>query len=160
MRMHAEEVHVDEALVRRLLVQQMPQLAELPLVIVEPWGTDNAIWRLGADLVVRLPRIHWAAGQIEREAMWLPRLARYLPVVVPEPVALGESGDGYPFQWAVHLPHAGSKRVRTTPGPVRASSSSAKRRLTMRRITSRGVKCSPAVSFDSSENRRINSSYK
>jgi aminoglycoside phosphotransferase (APT) family kinase protein len=102
MRMHAEEVHVDEALVRRLLAQQMPQLADQPLAIVEPWGTDNAIWRLGADLVVRLPRIAWAAGQIEREATWLPRLAPHLSVAVPEPVAVGEPGDGYPFRWAVH----------------------------------------------------------
>ena len=30
----------------------------------------------------------------------------------------------------------------------------------MRRMTSRGVKCSPAVSFDSSENLRISSSYR
>jgi aminoglycoside phosphotransferase (APT) family kinase protein len=100
--MHAEEVHVDEALVRQLLVQQMRQLADLPLAIVEPWGTDNAIWRLGADLVVRFPRIHWAAGQIARETTWLPRLAPYVPVEVPEPVAVGEPGCGYPYRWAVH----------------------------------------------------------
>jgi aminoglycoside phosphotransferase (APT) family kinase protein len=54
--MHDDEIDVDEALVRRLLVTQMPHLADRPLAIVEPWGTDNAIWRLGADLVVRLPR--------------------------------------------------------------------------------------------------------
>jgi aminoglycoside phosphotransferase (APT) family kinase protein len=102
MRMHHEEVEVDDALVRRLLTSQMPQLADRPLTIVEPWGTDNAIWRLGDDLVVRLPRIHWAMGQIEREAVWLPRLAPYLPVAVPEPVAVGEPADGYPYRWAVH----------------------------------------------------------
>ena len=102
MRMHDDEVDVDDALVRRLLKTQMPQLADLSLRIVEPWGTDNAIWRLGDDLVVRFPRIHWAAGQIEREAMWLPRLAPYLPIAVPEPVAIGEPADGYPYRWAVH----------------------------------------------------------
>ncbi len=102
LRMHDDEVEVDDALVRRLLASQMPGLAALPLVLVEPWGTDNAIWRLGPDLVVRLPRIHWAAGQVEFEAKWLPRLAPHLPVPVPEPVAVGEPGDGYPFRWAVH----------------------------------------------------------
>jgi aminoglycoside phosphotransferase (APT) family kinase protein len=100
--MHADEVEVDEALVRRLLALQMPELAERPITIVTPWGTDNAIWRLGDDLVVRLPRIHWAAGQIEMEAMWLPRLAPHLPVAVPEPVAVGDPIDGYPYRWAVH----------------------------------------------------------
>ena len=100
--MHPDEVDVDHLLVRRLLATQMPKLANRPLVKVEPWGTDNAIWRLGNDLVVRLPRIHWATQQIEREATWLPRLAPHLPVSIPEPVAVGEPGEGYPYQWAVH----------------------------------------------------------
>jgi aminoglycoside phosphotransferase (APT) family kinase protein len=102
IRMHDDEVEVDDALVRGLLAAQMPTLAELPLVVVEPWGTDNAIWRLGKDLVVRLPRIHWATGQVEHEATWLPRLAPHLPVPIPEPVAIGEPSDDYPYRWAVH----------------------------------------------------------
>jgi aminoglycoside phosphotransferase (APT) family kinase protein len=100
--MHKDEVEVDDRLVRRLLRSQMPALAHLPLVIVEPWGTDNAIWRLGTEFVVRLPRIHWAAGQVELEAQWLPRLAPHLPVAIPEPVAIGEPANDYPYQWAVH----------------------------------------------------------
>jgi aminoglycoside phosphotransferase (APT) family kinase protein len=100
--MHKDEVEVDETLVRDLLRSQMPDLADHPLVVVEPWGTDNAIWRLGHELVVRLPRIHWAAGQAELEAEWLPRLAPHLPVALPEPVALGEPADNYPYRWAVH----------------------------------------------------------
>ena len=100
--MHDDEVEVDEALVRRLLAAQMPHLADRPLSMVEPWGTDNGIWRLGDDLVVRLPRIGWAEGQVTRDATWLPRLAPHLPVAVPEPVAVGEPADGYPYRWAVH----------------------------------------------------------
>jgi aminoglycoside phosphotransferase (APT) family kinase protein len=102
MRMHDDEVRVDAALVRRLLATQMPQFADRKLTIIEPWGTDNAIWRLGDDLVVRLPRIHWATGQIEREALWLPRLAPHVTVPVPDPVAIGEPASGYPYPWAVH----------------------------------------------------------
>jgi len=100
--MHADEVPVDERLVRRLLRTQFPTLGALPLTIVEEWGTDNAIWRLGDDLVVRLPRIAWARGQVPRDATWLPRLAPHLPTAIPEPVAVGEPGDGYPFAWAIH----------------------------------------------------------
>jgi aminoglycoside phosphotransferase (APT) family kinase protein len=100
--MHADEVAVDEALVRHLLATQMPDLAEQPLTMVQPWGTDNAIWRLGDDLVVRLPRIQWATNQVDHEAKWLPRLAPHLPVALPEPVAIGVPGRGYPFRWAVH----------------------------------------------------------
>jgi aminoglycoside phosphotransferase (APT) family kinase protein len=110
MRMHDDELEVDEDLVRRLLRAQMPELADLALTLVEPWGTDNAIWRLGDDLVVRLPRIGWAAGQAEKEALWLPRLAPRLPVAIPEPVAVGEPAAGFPYRWAVHrwLPGEGA----------------------------------------------------
>ncbi|MGO9457649.1 MAG: aminoglycoside phosphotransferase family protein [Acidimicrobiales bacterium] len=100
--MHADEVDVDGSLVRRLLAAQMPDLADRRLTVVEPWGTDNAIWRLGHDLVLRLPRIHWAATQPDLEARVLPRLSPHLPVALPEPVAVGEPGEGYPYRWAVH----------------------------------------------------------
>ena len=100
--MHDNEIEIDEVLVSRLLRTQMPQLADLSLLKVEPWGTDNAVWRLGDELVVRLPRIEWAAGQIDLEATWLPRLALHLPLAVPDPVAVGKPGDGYPHPWAVH----------------------------------------------------------
>jgi aminoglycoside phosphotransferase (APT) family kinase protein len=120
MRMHDDELEVDEALVRRLLRAQMPELADLALTLVEPWGTDNALWRLGDDLVVRLPRIGWAAGQAEKEAIWLPRLAPLLPVAIPEPVAVGEPGAGFPYRWAVHrwLPGEGAAPERIDD-PVR-----------------------------------------
>jgi aminoglycoside phosphotransferase (APT) family kinase protein len=100
--MHDDEVHVDETLVRSLLASQMPDIAPNALTIVEPWGTDNAIWRLGDELVVRLPRIEWAAGQVERDATWLPRLAPHLSIAIPEPIAIGEPDHGYPYRWAVH----------------------------------------------------------
>lgn len=100
--MHADEVPVDEDLVRRLLVAQLPALAHEPLRLVEPWGTDNAIWRVGDGHVVRLPRIHWAIGQVELESTWLPRLAPHLAVRVPTPVFVGEPGEGYEHRWAVH----------------------------------------------------------
>jgi aminoglycoside phosphotransferase (APT) family kinase protein len=108
--MHRDEVHVDEALVRRLLDAQLPHLAARPVTKVEPWGTDNGIWRLGDDLVVRLPRIGWAQGQVEREATWLPRLAAHLAIAIPEPVAVGEPTEEYPYRWAIHrwLPGEGA----------------------------------------------------
>lgn len=100
--MHPEEADTDEVLVGRLVAAQLPQFAGLPVSVVEPWGTDNAIYRLGDDLVVRLPRIGGAERQVELEATWLPRLAPVLPVAVPEPVAVGAPGEGYPYRWAVH----------------------------------------------------------
>lgn len=101
-RMHADEVHTDAALVRRLLTRQFQRWADLPVTLVPSYGTDHDIYRLGAHLGVRLPRIGWASGQAVKEAEWLPRLAPHLPLAVPTPVALGEPDEGYPFPWAVH----------------------------------------------------------
>src|SRR5436305_13276418 len=83
MRMHADEVVTDADLVRRLLAQQFPHWADLPVVPVTSSGTDHDIYRLGDDLAVRLPRIGWATGQAAKEARWLPRLAPALPAAVP-----------------------------------------------------------------------------
>ena len=54
--MHAVGFAIDHALVKRLLAGQFPAWADLPIERVEPSGTDNAIYRLGADMAIRLPR--------------------------------------------------------------------------------------------------------
>ena len=100
--MHADEVLTDEALVRRLLGQQFPEWAGLPVRYVPSSGTDNDVYRVGDGLVARLPRIAWATEQVAKEARWLPRLAPHLPLAVPAPVAVGRPGEGYPYVWAVH----------------------------------------------------------
>ena len=100
-KMHADEVATDVALVVRLLAEQFPQWCERPIVPVVSYGTDHDIYRIGDDLVARLPRIAWATQQAAKEAAWLPRLARHLPLAVPTPVAMGHAGEGYPFDWSV-----------------------------------------------------------
>lgn len=100
-RMHDDEIDVDDALVRRLLATQLPHLAELPLRRIEAWGTDHAIFRLGEDLSVRVPKIGWAAKQGEKERRWLPVLAPHLPIQVPVPMAIGNPVEDYPFRWYV-----------------------------------------------------------
>jgi aminoglycoside phosphotransferase (APT) family kinase protein len=99
--MHDDEVDIDDTLVRRLLATQLPQLADRPLTRIEAWGTDHAIFRLGDDLSVRLPKIGWAAEQGDHESRWLPGLAPHLPIEVPVPLAVGEPAAGYPFRWYV-----------------------------------------------------------
>ena len=101
-RMHPDEALVDEALVRRLVARQFPEWRALPIARVAHSGTDNAIFRLGDEMAARLPRIHWATGQVDKEHEWLPRLAPNLPLRVPTPIHKGSPGFGYPWQWSVH----------------------------------------------------------
>ena len=101
-KMHVDEVDVDVSLVDRLLAAQFPQWADLPIEPVHSAGTDNAIYRLGDDMAVRLPRIQWATGQVDKEHQWLPRLAPLLPLAIPVPLAKGTPGEGYPWHWSVY----------------------------------------------------------
>ena len=101
-KLHADELDIDAALVRRLLAAQFPQWAALPTERVPSGGTDNALYRLGDDLVVRLPLAEWAAKGLDKELMWLPRLAPMLPVAIPVVLGTGEPGEGYPLPWAVY----------------------------------------------------------
>lgn len=101
IKMHENEVNTSVELVRRLLASQFPQWARLPIMPVASAGTDNAIYRLGDKMAVRLPRIDWAIGQIEKEHKWLPKLAPFLPLEVSVPLAKGEPDEGYPYQWSV-----------------------------------------------------------
>lgn len=93
---------IDEGLVQRLLARQFPQWAELPVSPVPRSGMDNATFRLGADLSVRLPRHERWVGQVEREHRWLSWLAPQLPIPISEPLAQGEPAEGYPFPWSVY----------------------------------------------------------
>jgi aminoglycoside phosphotransferase (APT) family kinase protein len=101
--MHEDELEIDEAVVRRLLAAQFPHWAGLAIEALPAGGTDNAIYRLGDELSVRLPRRRtWSDGSLDKEIEWLPMLARQLPLSVPLPVARGTPGAGYPHDWAVY----------------------------------------------------------
>ncbi len=102
MRLHDDEVPVDADLVRALLADQAPHLARLDVRELRTTGTVNHIYRLGEHAVVRLPRVaRWADG-IEREAQWLPVVARHVALEVPQPLHLGRSSERYPLPWAVY----------------------------------------------------------
>jgi aminoglycoside phosphotransferase (APT) family kinase protein len=101
-KMHDHEVDTNTSLVRRLLATQFPQWADLPLKPVRSAGTVNALYRLGEDMVVRLPRIHWGIAEVDKELKWLPQLVPFLPLAIPVPLAKGHPGEGYPWPWSIY----------------------------------------------------------
>ena len=135
LKMHADEVHTDDALVRRLLTTQLPEWASLPIARVASSGTDNALYRLGDDMVVRLPRIHWAVAGLERELEWLPQLAPHLPQGIPTPLATGSPADEYPWPWAVYQWLAGDNpRIGHVDDPESLATDLANLLLAFRRV--------------------------
>jgi aminoglycoside phosphotransferase (APT) family kinase protein len=93
---------VDAALVSRLVAGQFPRWADEPVRPVGKPGVDNATFRLGDTMMVRLPRFERWVGQVAREQRWLPHLAPHLPLPVPKPLAQGRPAEGYPYPWSVY----------------------------------------------------------
>lgn len=94
------EIEIDEALVKRLLQNQHPDLAELPIDLIDA-GLDNEMFRLGDSYVIRLPRRAAAIPCIENEQRWLPMIAPELPLPTPVPIRRGAPGKGYPWPWSI-----------------------------------------------------------
>ncbi len=101
-KMHENEFHIDEVLVHKLIANQFPQWANLPLKSVPSAGTDNALYRLGEDKLVRLPRIDWAVENVDKEFKWLPKIAPFLPVAISQPFTKGKPTKEYPWPWSIY----------------------------------------------------------
>jgi aminoglycoside phosphotransferase (APT) family kinase protein len=101
MRLHDDEFDIDDELVARLLADQQPALADLPISRVESVGTVNALFRIGDDQCARLPLGERWGESLRRELHWLPRLRDGVSLQIPEPVFEGEPTPWYPSPWAV-----------------------------------------------------------
>jgi aminoglycoside phosphotransferase (APT) family kinase protein len=93
---------IDHVLMRHLVGAQFPQWAHLPVNSIAVGGWDNRSFRLGDDMIVRLPSAAAYAAQVEKEHCWLPRLAPHLSVQIPMPLAIGEPASGYPWRWSIY----------------------------------------------------------
>ena len=101
--MRSTEMSIDdEVQVRRLIADQFPEWAALPVTEGPTHGTDNRMYRLGDDLVVRLPRLQSAAETVRKEQYWLPRLVPALSLDIPMPLGAGQPDDGFPYPWSVY----------------------------------------------------------
>lgn len=93
-------VSVEQA--RGLIAIQFPQWAALDIRPVELSGWDNRSFRLGDDMLIRMPSAARYVAQVEKEHRWLPVLAPFLPFPIPAPLALGQPGADYPLCWSVY----------------------------------------------------------
>ena len=107
---------IDVETVRHLIAGQFPQWSQLPIAPVDNPGWDNCTFRLGNEMVARLPSAAEYAVAVEKEHRWLPELAGQLPVPIPVPLGMGRPGAGYPFPWSVYswLPGEAAERSSVT----------------------------------------------
>ena len=99
------ELTVDEGLARRLLEEQFPDLASLPIVPLGA-GWDNTVYTVGQDWVFRFPRREVVLPGFRLEIDFLPKLAPLLPFAIPVPERIGEPSDAFPWPFfgALKLP--------------------------------------------------------
>lgn len=99
----AAEFAVDAQQIRALLHREAPDLAELPLTLIAA-GWDNHLWRLGADLAMRVPRRALGVPLIANEQYALPRIGPALSargIRTPVPVLTGHATADFPWPWSV-----------------------------------------------------------
>ena len=100
-RLHADELSIDSDLVRRLVASQYPENAALPLTPLPASGSTNRLYRLGDELLVRLPRQPGGSVSVDKERQWTAEMGRHLPVAVPEIMHVGRPEFDYPEQWSI-----------------------------------------------------------
>lgn len=96
------KIEIYTALVQKLIAEQFPQWAHLPIKPVLMGGHDNRTFHLGDTMSVRLPSAQCYADKVEKEQEWLPRLAPHLTITIPSAVAMGKPSDDYPWHWSVY----------------------------------------------------------
>jgi aminoglycoside phosphotransferase (APT) family kinase protein len=106
VRMHADQADITAGTVTRLVASQFPRWRQLPVRAVASGGTVNALFRLGDDIILRFPLQPsldpGLRDDLARNQDIARRIAAHVPVPVPQPVAFGEPGEGYPGPWTAY----------------------------------------------------------
>jgi len=89
-------------LARRLIAEQFPEYAHLAITSVEKQGHDNRTYRLGDELLIRMPTAEAYALKVPKEQALLPQLAPYLSVKIPVPVKMGIPSKDYPYPFSIY----------------------------------------------------------
>lgn len=118
--MHAGQLTVSAATVRALVGEQFPEWRDLPIIRIAGSGTVNAIFRIGERFAARFPLrpgdVDSTRRQLRAEAAAARELAGCTRFPTPEPIALGEPGDGYPMPWSVQTWLTGTVATDQDPG--------------------------------------------
>src|SRR5438067_1182152 len=143
--MHHDEIDISESLVRSLLSAQFPQWSKLPIVRVSSTSTVNAIFRLGDQMSMRLPRTP-RYHDIDTELCWLRALAGQLPLAIPEALAVGEPDEHYPWKWGVFRWIDGEPwRADAVEDPCTEAERLAEFLRALERIDAQALPCSPSM---------------
>jgi aminoglycoside phosphotransferase (APT) family kinase protein len=89
-------------LARKLIAEQFPEYAHLPVTSVEKQGHDNRTYRLGSDMLIRMPTAEEYAEKVAVEQDLLPKLSPYLSISIPAPIKMGQPSKDYPYPFSIY----------------------------------------------------------
>src|SRR5579871_29372 len=102
MENESQYVEITPALAHKLIVEQFPEYAHLSVVSVERQGHDNRTYRLGENLLIRMPTDEFYALKVPKKQALLPKLASHLTVNIPVPVRMGCPSRDYPYPFSIY----------------------------------------------------------
>lgn len=97
-----EESFINLELVRQLIQEQFPEYVHLPITSVEKQGHDNRTYRLGEEMLIRLPTEECYALKVPKEQDLLPKLAKHLTISIPMSIKMGISTKDYPYPFSIY----------------------------------------------------------
>ncbi len=89
-------------LAHKLIAEQFPEYAGLPITDVEKQGHDNRTYRLGSDMLIRMPTAESYALKVPKEQALLPQLAKRLSLSIPAPIKIGKRSADYPYPFSIY----------------------------------------------------------
>ncbi|MFI4919676.1 MAG: aminoglycoside phosphotransferase family protein [Legionellales bacterium] len=94
--------NITPELARKLIAEQFPEYAHLPITSVEKQGHDNRTYRLGSDMLIRMPTAESYALKVPKEQALLPKIMRHLSVSIPVPIKMGAASQAYPYPFSIY----------------------------------------------------------
>ena len=99
---HFDPNDITVDLARKLIVDQFPEYVHLNISEVEKQGHDNRTFRLGEDMLIRMPTAESYALKVPKEQALLPKLATCLTINIPTPIKMGKPSKSYPYPFSIY----------------------------------------------------------
>ncbi|WP_150464762.1 phosphotransferase, partial [Francisella sp. XLW-1] len=98
--MNDDYINVD--LAYKIIKKQFPEYLHLDIKSVEKQGHDNRTYRIGNDMLIRMPTAESYALKVPKEQDLLPKLAKHLSVAIPAPIKMGKPSEDYPYPFSIY----------------------------------------------------------
>ncbi|MEK6733778.1 MAG: aminoglycoside phosphotransferase family protein [Pseudomonadota bacterium] len=97
-----KSINITPELAQKLIAEQFLEYASLPITSVESQGHDNRTFRLGDEMLIRMPTDYQYALKVAKEQDLLPKLAPHLSIDIPVPIKMGAPSADYPYPFSIY----------------------------------------------------------